>query len=466
LRLFEINTRLHCDHFDEIADIELEFLASLGFDSIWLMGVWRISEAARRISKIISPDFEGSPYAVPAYDINPLLGGLPAFRRLVDRAHHFNLAVIVDFVSNHLALDSPLIAEDPGFFIGNNNAARPQNTAEFFLHPSGEVIAFGKDPFFPPWNDTAQLDYTNPALRARMTEELTRIAGIADGVRCDMAMLVLRDQIRRQWYPNMPDEWFNQRMPGEFWSEAIANARRANRSFITIAEVYWDKEDQLMDLGFDLCYEKKLYDGLVWRNAPLVRDRLMRPDLRLRRSLTFVENHDEPRAASLFNETENLAALALILSLPGSSLIHEGQMDGFRERVPVQLARRPAKEDSNPSLRAGYERIARATCAGVFRTGAHEWIETAASSVAGFIRRDSASLIAYFGQVAGLAQRFGETSLDASALFRGFGFPQSLRLVSLLNRELQMVVYPGHFVPAPLLSSHEDRFLLVEAIST
>ena len=96
------------------------------------------------------------------------------------------------------------IAERPDFFIRSDASARKQSTAEFFLHESGEVIAFGRDPYFPPWHDTAQLDYTNPDLRRRMIEVLKWISTIADGVRCDMAMLVLRDYFRQQWYAQCP----------------------------------------------------------------------------------------------------------------------------------------------------------------------------------------------------------------------------------------------------------------------
>ena len=88
-----------------------------------------------------------------------------------------------------MAIDSPWIDEQPDLFIRSNPEARKQSTAEFFLHPSGAVIAFGRDPYFPPWHDTSQLDYTNPKLRARMIETLKWISRYADGVRCDMAML-------------------------------------------------------------------------------------------------------------------------------------------------------------------------------------------------------------------------------------------------------------------------------------
>jgi hypothetical protein len=131
-------------------------------------------------------------------------------------------------------------------------------------------------------------------------------------------MLVLKDCFRRLWYPLIPDSLFDQKMPREFWDEAIHAVKKVNPGFMFIAEAYWDKEQELRALGFDLCYEKKLYDGLVARDLGLVLQRLQRDEDEMRGSLYFIENHDEPRAASVFGRAENLAALALILSLPGS----------------------------------------------------------------------------------------------------------------------------------------------------
>ncbi|HTG17338.1 MAG TPA: alpha-amylase family glycosyl hydrolase, partial [Blastocatellia bacterium] len=324
MRIYEINTRLHGHTFDDVTDSELVKLAGLGFDSVWLMGVWQISAGARRISKLVSDDFEGSPYAVPIYKFNRELGGKRGFQSLVERAHKLGLAVIVDFVSNHMALDSPWIKKHPEFFVRSDTRVRKQSTSDYFLHKSGEVIAFGRDPYFPPWHDTAQLDYTNEALRTQMIDELKWISRFADGVRCDMAMLVLRDYVRQQWYPLASDEVFNARMPEEFWDAAVTAVKAEKPDFKFIAEAYWDKEQKLRELGFDLTYEKKLYDSLVARDAGRAAERLSLDLQSLRASLYFIENHDEPRAASVFSTAVNLASAALILALPGSVLVHEG----------------------------------------------------------------------------------------------------------------------------------------------
>jgi len=443
-------------------------LAQLGFDALWMMGVWRISKGARKISKITSEDYEGSPYAVPTYEINRELGGSGQFVRLVKRAHAAGLSVILDFVSNHMALDSPWITQWPDLFIRSDIRARKQSTSEFFLHRSGEVVAFGRDPYFSPWNDTAQLDYANEALRTRMIEELKRISRYADGVRCDMAMLVLRDCFRRLWYPLAADSAFDEVMPGEFWDQAIDAVRRVNPAFRFIAEAYWDKEQELRALGFDLCYEKQLYDGLVGHDLGRVLQRLRRDPEALRGSLYFIENHDEPRAASVFGKSDHLAAQALILSIPGSVLIHEGQMEGKHERLPVQRIRPLADEPADPALRASYGQLLKITNDDVFKRGDFELFDPGVYGTLGFIRKDQRRVIAYLGQISDAWHKFNSPQMDVSAVAREAGAGSQLRLTNLLNS--QTVTVQGASAAFNLEMSQlgvedDTRFCVLEASS-
>jgi glycosidase len=433
LRIYEINARVRCRNFDQITSDDLEELARLGFDTVWPMGVWQISDGAYRISKIISDDYEGSPYAIPRYKFNRSLGGKSQFVSLVKRAHKAGLAVIVDFVSNHMAIDSPWIKETPGLFIRSETRARKQLTSEYFLHPSGEVVAFGRDPFFPPWHDTAQLDYTNPALRARMIETLKWISRYADGVRCDMAMLVLKDYIRQQWFPLTSDSWFNDRMSGEFWDEAITEVKKIRPDFKFIAEAYWDKEQQLHHLGFDLSYEKKLYDALAARNAQSVADRLVRSPEALTSSLYFIENHDEPRAASVFDRANNLASAALMLSLPGSALVHDGQMEGKRERLPVQRIKPLTSEPDDLELRGAYSDILKATSDDVFKQGSFSLFNANIYGVVAFIRQTPDKTVVYLGQISEAWHKFNSFPVDLSPVARAIEAESELQLKNLLT---------------------------------
>lgn len=465
MRIYEINARLHCAAFDLITDDELHELSQLGFDAVWMMGVWRISEGARKISKITSEDFDGSPYAVPAYEINRELGGSSQFKRLVKRARAVGLSVIVDFVSNHMALDSPWINERPDLFIRSDPKARTQSTNEFFLHRSNEIVAFGRDPYFAPWNDTAQLNYANETLRKRMIEVLIRISRYADGVRCDMAMLVLRDCIRRLWYPLTPDSLFDQMMPGEFWDQAIAEVKKIKPEFKFIAEAYWDKEHELRALGFDLCYEKRLYDALVGHDFDRVVQSLKRDSDVLRDSLYFIENHDEPRAASVFGRSENLAALALILTIPGSVLIHEGQMEGKRERLPVQRIRPLMDEPPDIALRGSYERLLRITADGVFETGELQLFDPEVYGALGFIRKDEHRVVAYLGQISDCWHEFSSPQMNISEVARAAGAQGQLRLTNLLTSASTTIQENDGFKVemSRLGVDRESKFCLFEA---
>ena len=468
MRIYEINTRLHGRTFEDVSESDLTKLAELGFDALWPMGVWQISEGARSISKLVSDDFEGSPYAVPVYKFSRELGGKRGFQSLVSRAHKAGLLVIVDFVSNHMALDSPWIEKHPDFFIRSNPHLRKQATSDYFLHKSGKVISFGRDPYFPPWHDTSQLDYTSKALRRHMIELLKWISRYADGVRCDMAMLVLRDYIRQQWYPFASGEDFNDRMPDEFWGEAIAEVKAQRPDFKFIAEAYWDKEQQLRELGFDLTYEKKLYDGLVARDAGRVAERLSIDLTALRSSLSFIENHDEPRAAAVFSTASNLASAALILASPCSALVHEGQLEGKREKLPVQRVKPLTNEPPNQQLRAAYEQLLEVTAQQVFRAGDFVTFDAGAFGVIAFIRKDTKRVVAYLGQVADAWHRFNSTALNVAGIARACGAIGPLQLTNLLeSRSITVRPNNGEYrVELRELGVGEGiRFCLLEALS-
>ena len=84
----------------------------------------------------------------------------------------------------------------------------------------------------------------------------------------------------------------------EFWADAIAAVRRPG--FLFLAEAYWDLEARLQSLGFDFTYDKRLLEFLVERRpAELWRHLLGRGTAFVSRCAHFLENHDEPRIASL-----------------------------------------------------------------------------------------------------------------------------------------------------------------------
>jgi Alpha amylase, catalytic domain len=350
-----------------VPEPELTRWQNLGFTHIWLMGSWTTGPLSRarnlarpsqmdRYVEVLpdckEEDVAGSPYAIAAYQVPDGLGGEPGLKEFRRGLAARGMKLILDFVSNHVGLDHPWIRQRPDLFVQTT-----QETPETFPveTPAGiRWFAHGKDPNFPAWDDTAQLEYRTPNTHAAMTTVLHSLLGLCDGVRCDMAMLPLTDVFAETWRAFPSPAPTNQT---EFWSDAIRSVKKVMPDFLFLAEVYWDLEARLQSLGFDYTYDKRLYDYLVYRNFPEANRHLKNLPLEfINASAHFLENHDEPRIASILTLSEHRGAALSILGLPGLRLLHEGQLAGARLRTPVQLARRP-HEPIQPEIAEMYEKL-------------------------------------------------------------------------------------------------------------
>lgn len=382
--LYQINTRIMLEELSrqlgrpatltDVPDETLDGIAALGFDWVWLLGVWQTGPAGRAVSlnhpqwrpafQSILPDFSdadvcGSPFAIQRYEVHTEFGGTAAMFYFRDRLRQRGLHLMLDFVPNHSAIDHPWVATHPEFYIQGNEAdlARaPQNYCRV-PSPNGPVIlAHGRDPYFPGWPDTLQLNYRHPALRAAMIQELTKIADRCDGVRCDMAMLVLPDIFQRTWGNAALPRDGAPPVDTQFWPEAIDVVRRRRPEFKFMAEVYWDLEWTLQQQGFDYTYDKRLYDRLHARDVESVRGHLWADAEFQRRSVRFLENHDEPRAAGAFPTPVHKAAAVVAFLVPGMRFFHEGQLEGRRTHASMHLRRRPP-EPVNAEMREFYRQL-------------------------------------------------------------------------------------------------------------
>ena len=259
------------------------------------------------------------------------------------------MRLLLDFVPNHTPPDHPWVEQHPEFYIHGTEEQlqrEPRNYTRVVGPQGSAVLAFGRDPNFDGWSDTRQLNYAEPTLREAMASQLESIADLCDGVRCDMAMLILPGVFQRTWGLRS----------APFWPEAIARARARNPGFLFMAEVYWDLEWELQQQGFDYTYDKRLYDRLLTGHARPVRDHL-RADMDFQqRSARFLENHDEPRAAAAFPPPVHRAAAILTFLCAGLRFFHQGQLEGRTKRIPVQLRRGPV-EPADPDLVAFYDRL-------------------------------------------------------------------------------------------------------------
>jgi hypothetical protein len=372
--LFQINTRVWLTELgralrrpatlDDVPDAALDHLAEQGFDWVWFLSVWQTGLAGQQVSRsnpawrtefqetlpdLQEDDIAGSGFAITGYTVPQALGGAAALARLRQRLRTRGLRLMLDFVPNHTGLDHPWVEEHPEYYITGTelDAARaPQNYTWIRRQDGDMLLAYGRDPYFPGWPDTLQLNYGNPALQEAMLGEQRQVAAQCDGVRCDMAMLVLPEVFERTWgIPAQP-----------FWPQATQCVRQQVPGFCFMAEVYWDLEWTLQHQGFDYTYDKRLYDRLRAEPARPVREHFHAGLDYQDRLARFLENHDEPRAAATFALEVHKAAAVITFLSPGLRFFHQGQCQGRTQRISPHLGRGP-DEPLNQELAQFYDRL-------------------------------------------------------------------------------------------------------------
>jgi Alpha amylase, catalytic domain len=390
--LYQINVRVWLNELsdalgkratlDDIPDSELDRSAALGFHWIWLLSVWQTGPAAQQVSRsnadwrkefqkvlpdLRDQDIAGSGFAIQNYTVHRDLGGAAALARLRGRLQMRGLKLMLDFVPNHMAPDHPWIEEHPDYFVCGSEGdltRAPRNYCRIQTKDGPLVLAYGRDPYFEGWPDTLQLNYGNPGLQQAMIGELDRIAEQCDGVRCDMAMLVLPDVFE--------NTWGIQAEP--FWPKAIAAVRSKQPNFQFLAEVYWDREWTMQQQGFDYTYDKRLYDRLREGDARPVREHFHAGLDYQGKLARFLENHDEPRAAATFAPELHEAAAVITFLSPGLRFLHQGQFEGRTKRISPHLVR-TSTEPVDHRLERFYDRLLAVLRRPVVRAGDWQLLE-------------------------------------------------------------------------------------------
>lgn len=377
--LYEINTLTWLNKLREAygADLTLSKvpydewhrLKDLGFDYVWLMGVWKRSRKSAEIARGIEAlkaqyqfalpnwqleDVVGSPYAIQSYEVDPMIGASEDLKAVKKVLNELGIRLILDYVPNHVALDHPWVFEHPEYFVqadAEEFRREPSNYLKVDLDSKTVYIAHGRDPYFPPWTDTVQINIFNEEARDALIKTLRSISEYCDGVRCDVAMLLLNDVFQRTWgYLLSKRGW---EAKEEFWLQAISEIKKVKPDFTMIAEVYWGLEDCMLNLGFDYAYDKSLYDNLLYEQIDNLRRILSIDPEKQSRYVRFTENHDELRAATAFGRERLMAASLITYTLPSMRLLHHGQIEGRRIRAPLQL-RRIADEPVDTEIQQFY----------------------------------------------------------------------------------------------------------------
>ena len=251
-------------------------IAALGADAVWLMGVWRAQPGGRRDRPAPNPELVAAfrPAAArlrptPTWWARPTASattwstttsaGRRAWPRPGRRWPPAASRLLLDFVPNHVAPDHPW-AHGAARAVRGRHRGRPASaTPASFVRVGGHVLARGPRPVLPGVARRGAAQRLRPRAAARRRSGRSRdIAGQCDGVRCDMAMLMLTTCSPTTW-----GDRAGPRPPAELLGRGHPRGPPGPSRLPFVAEAYWDREWDLMQQGFDHCYDKRLYDRLV-----------------------------------------------------------------------------------------------------------------------------------------------------------------------------------------------------------
>ena len=398
--IYEINTRVWLKRFlsdngsPTIKDVPQEYwtnLRDLGIDYVWLMGVWKTNDSVikeycfepdlfsgymKALKDFKEDDVIGSPYSIDSYEINPLMGTREDFLELKNFLNSIGIKLVYDFISNHFSVHSSLIKSNPEMFlsIGEEFYNRDPHTYFKSEFHENKYFAHGRDPFFPAWQDTIQLNFFNPETRKFIIDTLKDLTEICDGVRCDMAMLSLSNVFDNTWSGALNFGGF-EKPKVEFWKECIDEVKAERNDFVFIGEAYWDLEWELQKMGFDYTYDKKLLDRLKVGQISEIKGHLEADKEYQKKSVRFIENHDEDRAMTSLGKDKSKAAAVIMSTINGMRLYYDGQFDGKKIKLPVQLGREP-KEGFDDCMARLYDNLLKITNNEIFKLGDWELLET------------------------------------------------------------------------------------------
>jgi glycosidase len=428
-------------HLDHVPDQELDRLAAFGVNALWLIGVWERSPASRRIKQLAgNPDAAASAYAVFEYAIAGDLGGEPAWRGLRDRAAARGIRLASDMVPNHMGIDSPWVVEHPERFVQRTDCPYPGYTfdgpelssdgrvslklEDHYWDRSDAAVVFrrtdtasgetrylyhGNDGTSFPWNDTAQLDYLNPATREAVIQAILGVARRFPIIRFDAAMTLAKRHLQRLWFPEpgsggaipsraglgVTREQFDRLMPSEFWREVVDRVAAEAPDTLLLAEAFWLMEGYFVrTLGMHRVYNSAFMVMLRdERNADYrraLRNTLeFDPDI-LQRWVNFLNNPDERTAVDQFGRGEKyFGVCTLMCTLPGLPMFGHGQIEGHEERYGMEFRRALREEPVDEGLeREHWRRIVPLLHRRALFAGAREFVLYDCRDHAGHVNED------------------------------------------------------------------------------
>ena len=393
---------------DSIPDEEFDKLASWGVTGLWLIGLWERSKASERIKRLRgNTDAVASAYSLDDYRIAEDLGGEAAYQRLRDRAWVRGIRLASDMVPNHMGIDSRWVIEHPEWFLSLPEPPYPAYTytgpdlspdrrveiilEDHYWDDSDAAVVFkrsdretgdtryvyhGNDGTSFPWNDTAQLDFIDPAVREQVIQTILDVARHFPIIRFDAAMVLAKKHIQRLWWPEpgsaggipsraeyaIPKEEFDRRMPNEFWREVVDRVAEEVPDTLLLAEAFWLLEGYFVrTLGMHRVYNSAFMhmlrdeDGAGYRKV--IKETIQFDPQILGRYVNFMSNPDEKTALEQFGKGDKYFGVATVLAtLPGLPMLGHGQVEGFGEKYGMEFRRAMLDERPDPWLVERHER--------------------------------------------------------------------------------------------------------------
>ncbi|MEX1170299.1 MAG: alpha-amylase family glycosyl hydrolase [Chloroflexota bacterium] len=393
---------------DAIPDEELDTLARWGITGLWLIGLWERSQASERIKRMRgNTEAVASAYSLDDYRIAGDLGGEAAYAQLRDRAAARGIRLASDMVPNHMGIDSRWVIDHPEWFLTLPEPPYPAysfSSADLssdervgivledhywddsdaavvfkrFDRRSGDVryVYHGNDGTSFPWNDTAQLNFLDPAVREQVIRTILDVARRFPIIRFDAAMVLAKKHIQRLWWPEpgagagipsraehaITKREFDARMPTEFWREVVDRVAAEIPGTLLLAEAFWLLEGYFVrTLGMHRVYNSAFMhmlrdeDGAGYRKV--IRETIEFDPEILKRYVNFMSNPDEKTALEQFGKGDKYFGVATVLAtLPGLPMLGHGQVQGFGEKYGMEFRRATLDEQPDLDLVARHER--------------------------------------------------------------------------------------------------------------
>jgi alpha-glucosidase len=280
-------------------------------------------------------------YDVSDYtDVDPAYGTLSDFDALVKAAGDLGLGVLMDIVPCHTSIEHPWFREHPDWYIWAD-------------HPNNWVAAFGGSAWSPRdgrfylhsfYPEQPDLDWRNPEVIEAMQGVLRFwLDRGADGYRLDAIDRLLKDAELRDDPPaNAPyglplrEELTglaltNSRNAPDIGS-ALARIREATGDAFLVGEVYqpsarWQPYLEQLDavFAFELLFSR--WDAAELRRA--IEATTQRPG-----AAWVMSNHDFGRLTTRVGAENTRAAALLLLTLPGTAFLYQGDEIGQGDGPP------------------------------------------------------------------------------------------------------------------------------------